>query len=213
MNVDPASPLGSALQSALLQYACETPDARGSVTVPVRALEIMLGYESSPRAYHPLSAPTIISAERVGERLDVLGLTANNASLQAGLGRDYVRDILRGRIKNPSVSAMRGLADVLQCEAEALLCLDGEGIAARKADPERAHKADIIAQIGRLLEATELSGPKLARLASVAPSTVHRALDPNGPFIPNSRTMFKLSEAAARYSQSKGRHGAEPTPT
>jgi len=60
-------------------------------------------------------------AERVQSRLDALGVSANKASVDAGLGRDYVRDIIRGKVREPSADRLRRLAFVLRCTQEFLL--------------------------------------------------------------------------------------------
>lgn len=59
-------------------------------------------------------------AERVQQRLLALGISANRASVEAGLGRDYVRDILRGKARDPSADRLRRLAFVLRCTPEYL---------------------------------------------------------------------------------------------
>lgn len=63
----------------------------------------------------------MLDVDRLKERLAALDLSPNAASQKAGLGRDYVRDILRGRIKEPSALRLRRLSDVLQCSPEYLL--------------------------------------------------------------------------------------------
>lgn len=49
-----------------------------------------------------------------------VGLSANAASSQAGFGRDYVRDLLRGKIKDPGASKLNRLAVVLDTTPEYL---------------------------------------------------------------------------------------------
>lgn len=68
----------------------------------------------------------MIRTDRVVERMEALGLTAHSAAKQAGLGPDFVRDIIRGRTKDPSSWRLRLLAEVLQCSAEYLLGLTDE---------------------------------------------------------------------------------------
>ena len=71
----------------------------------------------------------MIRIDRLTERLSALGVTANAASEDAGLGRSYVRDILRGRIKAPSAIKLMQLARVLQTTPAYLLgreSVDGE---------------------------------------------------------------------------------------
>lgn len=66
----------------------------------------------------------MIDVERLKTRLEATGLTANAASQKAGLGRDYVRDILRGRIQEPSALRLRRLASALDCTEAYLLGQD-----------------------------------------------------------------------------------------
>jgi transcriptional regulator with XRE-family HTH domain len=63
----------------------------------------------------------MIDIERVRKRLEALGLNPNSASQKAGLNRDYVRDILRGRIREPSALRLSKLANALECEPQDLL--------------------------------------------------------------------------------------------
>jgi transcriptional regulator with XRE-family HTH domain len=57
---------------------------------------------------------TILS-DRIQERLDALGLSAAGASVQAGLNKDAIRNILRGRSASIRSDSLRALAAVLQC--------------------------------------------------------------------------------------------------
>lgn len=50
-----------------------------------------------------------------------LGLNPFSAAKRAGLGQDYVRDLLRGKVKHPSASKLRALAIALQCSSDYLL--------------------------------------------------------------------------------------------
>lgn len=63
----------------------------------------------------------MINTQRVRERLKALRLTANAASEAAGLGRSYLRDVLGGRIKEPSALRLLRIADVLKCSPDYLL--------------------------------------------------------------------------------------------
>lgn len=58
----------------------------------------------------------MISLEHLQARLDALGLSANAASQRAGFSRDYVRDLLRGRVSDPGFSRLSRLAEVLHCD-------------------------------------------------------------------------------------------------
>ena len=74
----------------------------------------------------PTAAPTSprISADRIRERLSVVGKTAAGASLEAGLSRDAIRNILRGLSMNATTNTMMRLAKVLDCSIEYLAGLD-----------------------------------------------------------------------------------------
>jgi transcriptional regulator with XRE-family HTH domain len=63
----------------------------------------------------------MIDVARLKSRLTALNLNPNAASQRAGLGRDYVRDILRGRIQNPSAQRLNRLAEALECKPAYLL--------------------------------------------------------------------------------------------
>lgn len=52
---------------------------------------------------------------RVTARLDALGLKPQQASLKAGLSKDAVRNILRGKSSHPAYSTLSALADALEC--------------------------------------------------------------------------------------------------
>jgi transcriptional regulator with XRE-family HTH domain len=62
----------------------------------------------------------MISIERIEERMKALGLNPFSAAKRAGLGQDYVRDIVRGKVKEPSASKLRDLAAALECSTEYL---------------------------------------------------------------------------------------------
>jgi transcriptional regulator with XRE-family HTH domain len=52
--------------------------------------------------------------------MTALNLNPYSAAKQAGLGPDYVRDILRGRVKNPSSGKLHDLAIALKCTSDYL---------------------------------------------------------------------------------------------
>mgnify|MGYP001809603854 CR=1 FL=1 len=63
--------------------------------------------------------------QRILERLAALGLNPNAASEAAGLDRDFVRTILRGKSREPSAERTLKLAKALHCRLEWLVT--GEG--------------------------------------------------------------------------------------
>jgi transcriptional regulator with XRE-family HTH domain len=58
---------------------------------------------------------------RIEARMQLLGLNPYSASKKAGLGGDYVRDIIRGRVRNPSIERLGRLAEALDCSLYYLL--------------------------------------------------------------------------------------------
>ncbi len=68
----------------------------------------------------------MIRLDRIQHRMQALGLNPNSASQRGGLDRDYVRNILRGKIKDPSASKLTQLAEALQCSPAYLLGMGGD---------------------------------------------------------------------------------------
>lgn len=60
-------------------------------------------------------------ARRIKERMDEVGLNPFSAARKAGLGPDFVRDILRGKVKSPSATRLGKLAVALDCSLNYLL--------------------------------------------------------------------------------------------
>lgn len=54
---------------------------------------------------------------RIEERLQAIGLTPQAASIRAGLGKDAVRNVLRGRSKSLSTKSLAALAETLGVSA------------------------------------------------------------------------------------------------
>jgi transcriptional regulator with XRE-family HTH domain len=59
-------------------------------------------------------SPTVLQA-RVTERLETLGLKPAPASIKAGVHKDTVRNILRGRSAHPAYETLAALAQALEC--------------------------------------------------------------------------------------------------
>jgi len=62
--------------------------------------------------FTPMSEKLIREIER---RMSALNLNATSASTKAGLGRDAIRDIVRGKSLNPTHDTLRRIAKVLGC--------------------------------------------------------------------------------------------------
>ena len=68
----------------------------------------------------------MIRTDRIKERMDALGLSMAAASKRAGFGPDYVRDLFRGRVKDPGSWRLRQLAVALQCSVEYIMGIADE---------------------------------------------------------------------------------------
>jgi transcriptional regulator with XRE-family HTH domain len=62
-----------------------------------------------------------IRPERIRARMEDLGLNPYSTAAKAGIGQDYVRDILRGRIKRPGADKLYKLAAALECTGSYLM--------------------------------------------------------------------------------------------
>lgn len=67
------------------------------------------------------NAPISTLQKRVKERMDALELNAFETAKRANLGSSYVRDILRGKARNPAAANLAKLAEVLRTTPEYLL--------------------------------------------------------------------------------------------
>lgn len=63
-------------------------------------------------------------AKQIENRLLALGLSANEASVKAGLPRGFVGDILSGKSKHPRADSIMRLATALECDPGYLLTSD-----------------------------------------------------------------------------------------
>ncbi len=62
-----------------------------------------------------------ILRDRIRERMDALGMNPSSVSLEAGLSRSAVRDILSGKAKNPGMMTLHSIARVLKCSDNYLM--------------------------------------------------------------------------------------------
>jgi Helix-turn-helix len=62
-----------------------------------------------------------LTAQRIAQRMEELGTNASAVSMQAGLGRSSVRDILSGKAQNPRIDTLLKLTVPLQCSIEYLM--------------------------------------------------------------------------------------------
>lgn len=73
-----------------------------------------------------MAKPSISLGKRLRSRRVALGLTLADASARAGLSLPYVSNLERGR-GNPTIDALRSLADALDLEVGELVGGDGSG--------------------------------------------------------------------------------------
>lgn len=75
--------------------------------------------------------------KRIRKRLREIGSNPARASVEAGLGKDYLRDIMRGKKTSISAEAAIALAGVLQCNVGWLLTGEGPvAVSARSLEPK-----------------------------------------------------------------------------
>lgn len=89
-----------------------------SRAIPKLFMALGIGHED----HNPPASGTL--AARVQARIDHLGLNAYSAAMKSGLGASYVRDILRGKVADPTASKLLRLAAVLECSIYYLLGAD-----------------------------------------------------------------------------------------
>src|SRR5262249_4888781 len=75
--------------------------------------------------------------DRIQRRLDRLGLKAEAASVRAGMGRDGIRNIKRGKSASPRGRNLKALAEVLECSIEHLLGAEPRPPRGTAAEPPR----------------------------------------------------------------------------
>jgi transcriptional regulator with XRE-family HTH domain len=88
----------------------------------------------------------MIKIDRIQARMDELGLNPYAAAKKAGLGPDYVRDLLRGKVKQPSAARLRDLAIALDCSPDFLMGDDdqlGEAPATWRSDSPSPAKLSV----------------------------------------------------------------------
>jgi transcriptional regulator with XRE-family HTH domain len=65
-----------------------------------------------------------ISIERLKSRMREMGLNQLSTAKAAHLGEDYVRDLVRGKVKQPSATRLTQLAEALHCSPGYLMGMD-----------------------------------------------------------------------------------------
>lgn len=63
--------------------------------------------------------------QKLAKRMKSMGFTMKSLSKAAGKNETYVRDIIEGRVKNPSYSNLKSIAEQLSCTVEDLMEVGG----------------------------------------------------------------------------------------
>lgn len=79
-----------------------------------------VGQRGRASTYEPGPDATVLQ-RRVYERMRASGRNQYSLAKEAGLGDDFVREIFRGRNKDPGALRMSKLAKVLNCSIEYLI--------------------------------------------------------------------------------------------
>ncbi|MDB5579642.1 MAG: hypothetical protein JWR80_4818 [Bradyrhizobium sp.] len=103
------------------------------------------------------------TAKRIAQRIEELGTNASAVSLQAGLGRSSVRDILSGKAQNPRIDTLQALAGPLACSVEFLTGESDRPGFAPPAVAESAHSAEMtwVATVAYTAELGVFRTPKI----------------------------------------------------
>jgi SOS-response transcriptional repressor LexA len=102
------------------------------------------------------SNPDTPLKKRIRERMDLLGINALQTAKKSGLGDSFVRDILRGKTRNPSAANLAKLAVALETTADALMGQAGETPTQIEEVPVTGLEVVSDVQAGSWLEVTEL---------------------------------------------------------
>ena len=78
-------------------------------------------------------------ADRLSEIIEKKGTTERAVALEADLGPTYVRDITHGKVKSPTYSKLKKVADVLGVSVEYLS--SGEGVPSSQAEGGKSAKS------------------------------------------------------------------------
>lgn len=112
--------------------------------------------------------------DRLRELLDLRSMTAKEASLLAGLGATYLADILSGKSRNPQMTPLQSIAQVLNCDLQYLL---GQSDTITAEDGRRnVHPMPVL-----YIAETGAFRPMLAKSKTLAPRTIHADPHPNYP--------------------------------
>jgi len=81
-------------------------------------------------------------SDRIDKRLEIVGLSMRAASMEAGLGESWIRDLKRNEDQSPRVEGLQKLAPILKTNVEWLMT--GSGDPDQVSDPETAAVVSIM---------------------------------------------------------------------
>lgn len=116
-RIDTLVDVAAALQTSVGYLVGETDDPRP-------AWKTLAEPDPAPKPENVADELSAALADNLRRRMADLGLSQYAAAKKAGVGDDYVRDILRGKVKSPGFTKFRKLADALETTPAALM---GEG--------------------------------------------------------------------------------------
>lgn len=106
--------------------------------------------------------------QRIQERLGACNTNVSRASIATGFGRQYIRDILVGKSKSPSVDGLAAIAEVLGCSVSYLIG-ESDEVGEPDAGFVRSQKAQRLFDLRNAAEFASAS--EAARAAGVSVST------------------------------------------
>ncbi|HWV22750.1 MAG TPA: helix-turn-helix transcriptional regulator [Thermomicrobiales bacterium] len=116
-------------------------------------------HKSTPKETPRIETPL---ARRVRTRREDMGLTQVEVSQAVGMSQEWTSMLERGRIRQPRISALQKLADVLDIPVEEMLMLAGMS---KTVTDARAMTSEAVALVDRL---SSLSSESIRKLDSIA---------------------------------------------
>lgn len=136
--------------------------------------EWLAGDDASDEAASSTNERVAVFRERLAKRRDERGFNDYSLALAMGANESYVRDILRGKVKEPTVWKLFDLAQTLDCSPQWLLGLDS---AAPPPSASPASDGDILRQAAAVLRSygRDATAKELDDLAQIIARAQERA--------------------------------------
>ena len=134
--------------------------------------------------------------KQLRKKLEESGHTMKSLSKAAGKNETYVRDILEGRVKNPSYENLKYLAAALGCDVGELVDGAGGGLAERGSNPFRKNTAANI---------NSASGDGIdPEMLVKATLVVREAFEEEYGKLPNTQDIKDIAMQACEFAASAG---------